>query len=182
VIEAATVAWSVSHPCERLPDKFVLGCRGYYRDTMGAAGQNDFGMNDDAFFIVTADGMTGWNGNTDPSRIGWNAGAGKFMARLKPGCWKFKRLKHKANSPNGYMAWGQGESPVTVERICENGTIAMTESGCYGINLHRGGDPGTSSEGCQTVYLPQWKLFDTAMLATFGNRWLDYILVEGPLV
>lgn len=181
VIEAATVAWSVSHSGERLPDRFVLACRAYYRETMGAPGRNDYGINDDAFFIVTPDGMTSWNGNTDPSRIGWNPNADKYMARLKPGCYRFRRLRHKRNSPNGYMAFGQGPNPVTVERIRQDGSIAVTETGEFGINLHMGGDPGTSSEGCLTVYRPQWKEFDLTLARIVGKDDFDLILIDGPI-
>lgn len=181
VIEAATVAWSRSNPGKRLPDKFVLACRSYFENSMGAPGRNDYGINDDGLFIVTPDAMTAWNGNTDPSRIGWNPGAGKYMARLKPGCYRFRRLRHKINSPNGYMAFGQGPNPVTVERIRENGSIAMTETGEFGINLHMGGDPGTSSAGCLTVYRPQWKEFDLTLARIVGKDDFDLILIEGPI-
>jgi lysozyme len=181
VVAAAKKRWEMSHPGVPLPSRFVLGVRSYFQDTMGEPGANDYGINDDAFFIVTPDGMTAWNGNTDPSRIGWNPGAGKYMARLKPGCWKFRRLKHKMNSPNGYMAFGQGPNPVTVERIRQDGSIAETETGEFGINLHMGGDPGTSSAGCLTVYRPQWKEFDIALARIVGKDDFDVILTEGPI-
>jgi lysozyme len=185
VIAAGNKAWQAARPGTPLPDFFVLVVRAYYRDTMGVPRSNDYGIYDDAVFIVSPFGFSPWNGNSDPSRIGWNPGAGKYMARLKPGIYKFRSLKHKINSPLGYMAFGQGASPVTVERIRQDGTIAQTETGRFGINLHRGGQSGTSSEGCLTVPPGQWIAFrntlDTA-IARMSAETFPLILVEGPLV
>ena len=40
VIAAAAAAWAVAHPGKPLPGRFVLACRAYYRETMGAPGRN----------------------------------------------------------------------------------------------------------------------------------------------
>ena len=184
VLTAAQAAWRLRHSNEPLPDLFVLAVRGYYRDTMGKPGVNDYGMYDDAFFVGEDGRFSAWNGNTDPSRTGWNAGAGRYMARLAPGVWTFRRLKHHASRPDGYMAYGQGSSPVTVERIRENGSIAMTETGCFGINLHRGGRDGTSSEGCCTVPAEQWTSFDLNLLRALtdaGTMTFPFIIINGPI-
>jgi hypothetical protein len=183
VVEVAALkAWKESgRKAEDFPHTYVAAFRAYYRDSMGAPGVNDTGIYDDALFIVTPTHFSAWNANTDPSRYGWNAGAGKFMARLKPGCYRFRRLKHKMNSPNGYMAFGQGSNVVTVERIRKDGTIAMTETGCYGINLHRGGNNGTSSEGCQTVPPAQWPDFDRRLAGVVERDLFDFILSDGPI-
>jgi lysozyme len=181
----AAAAYAAAYPGRPMPDTYVVAVRAYYRDTMGQPGKNDYGIYDDAIFIVTPEGMSAWNGNTDPSRIGWNPGAGKYMARLKPGVWQFRRLKHHPGRPDGYMAFGQGDKPVTVERIREDGTVARTETGCFGINLHRGGVNGTSSEGCQTVPRDQWPLFDRTLAEALEESegiWFPYILLEGPIV
>jgi len=179
---AALAAWKADgHKSEEFPEKYVFASRAYYRDTMGKPGVNDAGIYDDAIFIVTPDHFSAWNANTDPSRYGWNAGAGKFMARLKAGVWSFRRLKHKMNSPRGYMAFGQGSKPVTVERIKQDGTIAQTESGAFGINLHRGGNIGTSSEGCQTIPPVQWPDFDKTLAAIVGDERFPYILTDEPI-
>jgi len=176
---AALKAWKESgRKAEEFPTTYVFASRAYYRDSMGKPGVNDISMYDDAIFIVTPDHFSAWNANTDPSRYGWNAGAGKFMARLKAGVWSFRRLKHKMNSPSGYMAFGQGSQPVTVERVRQDGSIATTESGVFGINLHRGGNNGTSSEGCQTIPPSQWPDFDKTLSAIIGGGRVNYILSD----
>lgn len=158
---------------------YVVAFRAYYEDSMGKPDENDVGIYDDAVFIVTPTHFSSWNANTDPSRYGWNSGAGKYMARLKPGVWSFRRLKHKIHSPTGYMAFGQGSAPVTVERIRKDGSIAITESGCFGINLHRGGNSGTSSEGCQTIPVAQWPAFDKRLAEIAGDDRFPYVLIDG---
>jgi len=179
---AALRAWKAAgHKAEDFPATYVFACRAYYEDSMGKPDQNDVGIYDDAIFIVTPTHFSAWNANTDPSRYGWNSGAGKFMARLKPGVWWFRRLKHKMRSPSGYMAFGQGSDVVTVERIRQDSTIAITESGCFGINLHRGGNNGTSSEGCQTIPPAQWPQFDKTLAKFIGTDRFRYILAEGAI-
>lgn len=183
VISAATKGW-VNHRPGPLPEFFVLVVRAYYRDSMGKARANDYGIFDDALFIISPFGFSAWNGNSDPSRIGWNGKAGKFMARLKPGVWTYRSLKHKMSSPDGYMAFGQGPEPVTVERIKGDGSVAQTETGCFGINLHRAGMTSTSSEGCMTVPREQWADFRNTLdlaLSRTGAKSFPLILVEGPI-
>lgn len=184
VIAAANKAWDDAHPGTPLPDLFVLVVRAYYRDSMGVPRSNDYGIFDDAFFIVTPFGFSTWNGNSDPSRTGYNPSAGKFMARLKPGVWTYRRLKHRMASPDGYMAFGQGPSPVTVERIDSEGKIRQTETGEFGINLHRAGINSTSSEGCLTVPRDQWIMFRDTLdnaLAKTGQTTFPLILIDGPI-
>lgn len=184
VIAAASKAWEAARPGVALPDLFVLAVRGYYRDSMGVPRSNDYGIFDDAFFIVTPFGFSPWNGNSDPTRTGWNHHAGKFMARLKPGVWTFRQLKHRMARPDGYMAFGQGPESVTVERIKADGTVALTEIGQFGINLHRAGIHGTSSEGCLTVPVEQWPRFRNTLddaLARTGTKTFPLILIHGPI-
>lgn len=185
VTAAANHAWDQARPGTPLPDLFVLVVRAYYRDSMGKPRENDYNIFDDAFFIVSPFGVTAWNGNSDPSRIGWNANAGKHMARLKPGVWIYRRLKHHASRPDGYMAFGQGADQVTVERLRADGTIAQTETGCFGINLHRAGVNGTSSEGCLTVPQQQWVQFRNTLdlaLERTGRKTFPLILIDGPIL
>lgn len=129
----------------------VLGRRGYYRDSMGAAGENDRGLYDDALFIVSARTFVGFNANTDPSKH--RSG----IATLTPGVWKYQRCIHNQSKDPAlhphYPAFGQAGA-VTVRR--DGGLI---ESGFFGINIHRGGVNTTSSEGCQTVPPTEWDEF-----------------------
>jgi lysozyme len=183
VMAAAQKAWPPSRGA--LPSLFVLAVRAYYRDTMGVPRENDFSMFDDAIFIVTPFGFSAWNANTDPSRAGWNPGVRKFMARLQPGVWNFRRLKHHARRPTGYMAFGQGADPVTVERIDSSRKIRQTETGIFGINLHRASTSGTSSEGCLTVPVGQWVSFRSMLddaIAKTDSKTFPLILIDGPIV
>jgi len=186
VLAAAEKAWTAARPGMPLPATFVLAVRGYFRDFMGVPRSNDYGIYDDGIFVVapTPLGFSAWNGNTDPSRIGWNAKAGKYMARLRTGVWEFCRLKHHASRPDGYMAFGQGTAAVTVDRLRANLTIAETETGCFGINLHRGGTNGTSSEGCLTIPMEQWGDFRETLnlaIAASGSGTFPLILIDGPI-
>lgn len=159
---------------------FVVAIRGLFSRTIGAPG-NDINAYDDALYVVIPRPGTGknpiihtYNANTDPTRYGWNPGAGKFMARLKPGSYKMRRRLHGGR----YMAFGQDGSPVTVERIDADGHIRHTETGSFGIDLHPGGENGTSSEGCQTIPRPQWPHLETTLLTTAGKNWFPYELIE----
>ena len=180
VLSTAAAQWRKEHEGMPLPARFVLAVRGYYSTTIGDAG-NDINAYDDAFFIVNNDKMTAWNGNTDPTRYGWNSHADGYMARLKSGCWWFIKRMHRGK----YQAYGQGENTVTIDRVKSDGTIARTHSGdSFGIDLHVGGYNGTSSEGCQTVPVEQWNAFRDTLNAMLVEGKMDkfaYILVEGPI-
>lgn len=184
VLAAAKAAWDKHRPGKILPELFVVAVRAYYRDTMGKSGANDVGMYDDAFFIVCPNGMSAWNGNTDPSRYGWNPNADGYMARLRCGVWNFIRLKHHWSRPDGYMAFGQGDNDVTVDRIKADGSVNNSITGTFGINLHRGGINGTSSEGCLTVPKEQWDAFNamlTKAIKAQGGGIFPLILIDGPI-
>ena len=158
-----------------------LVVRGYYRDTMGTKGKNDVGMYDDAFFWIAPHSFSSWNGNADPSRFGWNPNAGGYMARLRPGVYRFQKWKHRGR----YWAFGQGPNPVSIDRVRADGTVAKTARGCFGINNHEGGVHGTSSEGCLTIPRAQWQDYRDqgyALLRRYGPNPATYplILVERP--
>ena len=121
----------------------LVGIRGYYRDSMGAKGVNDVGMFDDALVVVSPNVHAAFNGNVDPTRLGWNPKVRKPMAQLKPGVYRYKLGKHGLRTKSPYRALVQAE-PVTVLRGDKE------ETGWFGINIHAAGRT-TSSEGCQTV-------------------------------
>lgn len=180
VITAATARWVKDHPGVALPDRFVLGVRAYYDQTIAPTG-NNLNAYDDAFFIVTPNGMTSWNGNTDPARYGWNSKAGKNMARLRVGCWKFISRMHRGK----YQAFGQGDNTVSVDRVRRDGTVEKIDTGNnFGIDLHLGGENGVSSEGCCTVPPSQWNDFRRAVNSLLSGgqlREFDFILTDGPI-
>lgn len=150
----------------------VVGVRGYYRNTMGAPGVNDRGIYDDALFIDSANVTAAFNANTDPSV------ARKGMAVLAPGLY----LAHRLGLHRGqYRALVQRAGPVTVVR-----DQSITESGYFGINIHKGSTTTTSSEGCQTIPPAQWDAFINTIVSeakrTRGAGWLKlvvpYLLLE----
>lgn len=178
VTQKAAEQWAKFHPGVSLPEFFVLAVRAYFSATIAPAG-NNISAYDDAFFIVSPLGFTAWNGNTDPSRYGWNPNADKYMARLAPGCWKFAKLLHRKS----YQAFGQ-VLPVKVERIRQDGSIAVTEAGDFGIHDHLGGNNGTSSEGCTTHPPNQWEAYRRELnniIAKTGVKTYDFILIDGPI-
>jgi hypothetical protein len=140
---------------------FVCAVRGLFSRTIAPEGNNLQAYDDAIAVIRPVTGgtpvVTTWNANTDPSRYGWNKNAGKYMARLQPGLWWFRERLHGGR----YRAFGQSNSPVTVDRVDATGAVRETETGCFGIDLHPGGHNSTSSEGCQTVPPDTWaKLYD----------------------
>ncbi|MGL5935898.1 MAG: hypothetical protein ACRCZI_09790 [Cetobacterium sp.] len=162
---------------------FLVGYRGYYRDTMGLPGVNDRGIYDDAMFLMSREIFVAYNANCDPSRVrrGKGVGAGKGMANLKLGLWRAHRFgKHR----NQYEALIQTGGPVTVIR--DGLTHNYEDTGYFGINIHKGGYNTTSSEGCQTIHPNQWNSFianchDQAK-RIYGRVWrsatIPYLLVE----
>lgn len=144
----------------------LVARRGYYRDTMGLPGANDWGVYDDAIFYVSPTAFAAFNANTDPSKH--HPG----VAVLQAGVWRFKlgihnQSKDPAKHPH-YKALVQGEE-FTVHRDGTETYAAGTAhpeygtclgaglwKGWFGINNHKGGYNTTSSEGCQTIHPDQW--------------------------
>jgi len=182
---------TASEPCA------ILGVRGYRRDSMGKPGQNDAGIYDDALFFIAPGVFRAVNGNTDPSRIGWNASIGKQFAMLVPGTWYFIRGAHKGRTPALRQAT---EEQAADAKIPDNGHFtvwrannmdeviqkrAKTDHNYFAINIHSGGDETTSSWGCQTI--PQDE-FQSFMLDVWehtkkhGQERIPYRLIDGPIV
>lgn len=138
----------------KVPDNFFMfGVRGYYRDSMGVAGENDIGIYDDAIFLVTPNVFAAFNANVDPSI------RRKNIATLVPGEYLYKLGTHGLSKPKEkrYRALVQA-GPVTVKRA-----DGPTQTGFFGINIHKGSVNSTSSEGCQTIYPSQWEAFITTI-------------------
>lgn len=122
----------------------LLGVRGYYLDSMGAAGKNDIGVYDDAIFVLSPTVFRSFNGNTDPAK------GGRKLAMLKTGVYNFYRGRHKGQYA-ALRAYPEGvKLPCTRDGV---------DSQCSFINIHKGGYSSTWSEGCQTVPTPQYQEF-----------------------
>ena len=163
----------------------VFGIRGYYARSMGPTRGNDRGIYDDLIGLVTPNVTAFFNGNTDPSAVrrGRGTGAAKGMASLKPGFWPVYRFDlHRGQ----YLALCQRAGEVTVVR---DGVPDYEDTGWFGINIHRGGVRGTSSEGCQTVPQQggQWDAFISLAVAEakrmYGAKWrtttVPFLLIDG---
>lgn len=150
---------------------YIVGIRGYYKDTMGEKGKNDRGLYDDAIILVGPNYYQTFNGNTDPSR------QKPGIASLVPGLHYYKKGQHKISGPNPYAAF----RPATPDE-----SLPVTRDGKEGIskgiaiNIHKGGYNSTSSEGCQTLYPDQWLEFQVKaydLMLNCGQKKIPYILI-----
>jgi lysozyme len=150
----------------------VLAPRGYYAKTMGPTKGNDRGIYDDAMFIVGPSTFAAFNANTDPSIFR------KGIASLIPGVHRFRPGNHGISRPGGgYPAFRpatKGEQlPVT-----RDGVINPRPG--VAINIHRGGNTTTSSEGCLTIPPGQWDAFFamlTLELKKAGQKTFPLVLI-----
>ncbi len=154
----------------------IVGIRGY-----AAQSENKRGVYDDAIVILTNEVCEAFRANTDPSRVGFNPKVGKGYALLKPGAYPSYRFDTHNSRVNPHPAICQRAGNVTVLR--DGG---REETGRFGINIHRGGAQGTSSEGCQTLPHVEWREFYQLAKSEAKRLWGDawnkntvcYALVE----
>ncbi|MBK9496972.1 MAG: hypothetical protein IPO08_21175 [Xanthomonadales bacterium] len=147
---------------------YLVGIRGYYHDNHG---DNERGLYDDALFLVTPQSFIAFNANVDPSVFR------RGIAKLKNGLWSYKVGTHGLSKPKSqqYTALVQA-AEVTVIRDGEG-----PDTGMFGINIHRGGNSGTSSLGCQTIHPSQWEAFIGMVRsesARQNQRIIPYLLTE----
>lgn len=152
---------------------YIVGIRGYFKDTMGKPGVNDIAIYDDAFFIVSPETFISFNGNTDPSKQYPN------IATLKPGLYYYHQGLHGVSGAHPYMAFRQ-HSDVTVMR---QGGKDETDSPAhrFWIDIHRGGYNTTSSLGCQTIHPDQWEEFKGvgySQMDKYHQPLIPYLLIE----
>ncbi len=150
----------------------LLGIRGFFNEYY-KTDSNERGVYDDAIFLVTDKICLGFNANCDATKYVDDT------AELNPGLWSYKTGIHglKKTPDKQYMALVQNR-PVTVTRA--NG---ITETGFFGINIHRGGQYSTGSLGCQTIYPGQWEEFiETTKSAIRLNMQpiIPYLLMDLP--
>lgn len=151
---------------------YLVGRRGYYRDTMGEVGVNERGVYDDAVFVVYGKEVTSFNANTDPSK------EAPGIATLVTGVWSYRLGTHNITKDPSkqYPALVQAAA-VTVKRDGRQGLA----TGWFGVNMHRGGVHETTSAGCQTIYKPQWDeflLLVTDLMEQCGLKHIAYVLTE----
>ena len=146
-------------------DVVLVGVRGYYLDSMGKVGVNDRGIYDDAIFVVSPEAFVSFNANCDPSLYKMG------MAMLKKGVYQCVKWRHKGK----YAAL-----QIVRDVLTRDGKSGET-SGRRGINVHRGGNTDTFSEGCQTIPPSQYDAFIKLVYSEMDRHRqpnIPYILTE----
>lgn len=153
---------------------FIVGLRGYYKNSMGKPGVNDRGIYDDAIILIGPNYFQPFNGNTDPSRFRIG------VASLVAGVHFYKKGKH--NISKGPSKAYDAFRPDTL-----NEALPVTRDGKAGIhqgiaiNIHKGSQNSTSSEGCQTIHPDQWEEFQKTaykLMSQEAQRRIPYILID----
>jgi lysozyme len=149
----------------------LVGIRGYYSETFPPSG-NQRGIYDDAIILLSPSVHATFNANTDPSVFK------KGIAVLKTGVHRFRKGNHGISKPGGgYPALRPSnpkeELPVTRDITGDDMGIA--------INIHKGSYKSTSSEGCQTIYPPQYDGFINLVyseMSRYNQKTIPYLLTE----
>lgn len=155
----------------RLKPPFLVGRRGYYRDSMGVPGKNDIDIYDDAIFLVLPNGMKSYNANTDPSKLY------PKVAVLKPGLWHYRVGTHNITKEKSRRY----EALVQADRVTVARHGAGDDTGWFGINIHKGSRTTTSSAGCQTIHPDQWEAFMKDVKKAMADakiQTIPYLLVD----
>lgn len=152
----------------------ILAVRGYYGNLFGKPG-NDRGVYDDAMFVVGPQAFASFNASTDPSifRAGMAslvAGIHWYRKGLHGLSWKWPRVPYPALRP----ATPGEQVPVT--RDGQTNPRPGTA-----INIHKGGNSNTFSEGCQTLPPTQYDAFLALVYSEMDRSKLTiipYVLID----
>lgn len=124
-----------------IPELLVIGIRGYFLNSVGKKGENDFLWDDAVIVYENGNLIKTFNGNTDPSK------AKSDLAMLDTGVYQFAKGTHK-NRIKAFRAYPEG---VRLKCKRQNSKGEWKESLCSAINFHDGGLNDTWSAGCQTI-------------------------------
>lgn len=151
----------------------LVGIRGYYKQLGPNKRSNDINIYDDAMFVFSSHGYFAFNANTDPSVTR------PRVATLQTGTWHYRLGIHNVSKAKHqqYPALVQA-APVTVSRH-----MADSETGWFGINIHRGSVSTTSSLGCITIPPPQWSEFYACVKGEMNRARrvrVPFVLADNP--
>ncbi len=155
---------------------YLVGIRGFFRDSLGEPGKNDRGVYDDAIWLVTPKHIWSFNANADPSvkRPG--------IAVLKAGVHPYKKGIHGLSKP-AHKQYRALRPATAGEKLPVRRDGSAGDSFGVAINIHRGSYTSTSSEGCQTIYPSQWNQFIQLAYKAMDDtkqQVIKYVLVEKP--
>lgn len=158
---------------------FRLSIRGYYKKSIGNPDKNDYGVYDDAIFLITKDAFWAFNANTDPSSPKRGTSTKKGTATLKPGMYYAQGLDmHQSR----YPALCQRLGSMEVYRYNADGSRWTDAGHNFGVNCHSGGKIATNSEGCETIYPMQYPEFIYTVVQAVGKFGWNGIVVPNLLI
>lgn len=150
----------------KVSDKvFIIGIRGYYLDSIGKRGANDRNVYDDAIIVVSPRRFETFRANCDPSVYR------KGIASLKIGVHRYYKGKHKGR----YWALRLVGEQAAVVRDGQGDSIGIA------LNIHKGGNRSTGSEGCQTLHPNDWDDFIEIVydeMKFYGQKSVPYVLID----
>lgn len=186
--------WKLQRPGEVKPQVVGLAIRGYWERTIGDPTRNDVNEVDDVLVWCSPEGFDITNGNTDPSKLGWNPGVGKPYGMLQPGIWDFYPGSHRGKKPafrqadNAEVAKKLGirnEGKFLVERMWGwKDPRNYLEWGHQQVNIHPMTISSTSSWLCLTIpgdSSTRWLSGSQRAMRAYNQPLFSVVLIEGPI-